>query len=275
MAKLTEEQKAKRAETRKLNKLKKEQEEAVSIRLSCIERLKDQCIPEPTRSFEVGELVVRGRHDNTKILEKFDGGKFYEVHSWGVVKEGSKNAGSHTETKAFVEWFDLFKLESRENDTELFQRAKVKIDYFSCQLHGLLISVYTHGINFDPPYQRGIVWDDEDKTKLLDSVFADRNIGGFVINQMDYPYKDQIIDGKQRLTTLCEFYEDRFVWRGKKYSDLSLLDRRQFLHKVVSKATVYNFTDKEAMEVFLYVNDTGKPIDPKHIERVRDEFNKQ
>ena len=38
----------------------------------------------------------------------------------------------------------------------------------------------------------------------------------------------EIIDGKQRLSTLVEFYENRFQYEGKYFTDLGFEDRHQF-----------------------------------------------
>jgi hypothetical protein len=34
--------------------------------------------------FQVGELVDWGSHPNAKILDVYDGGKFYKVYAWGT-----------------------------------------------------------------------------------------------------------------------------------------------------------------------------------------------
>lgn len=53
----------------------------------------------------------------------------------------------------------------------------------------------------------------------------------FVFVQRDYGYKGklyEIIDGKQRLTALLEFNEDRFQYNGYYFSELSNADKNKF-----------------------------------------------
>ena len=272
MTKLTEEQKKKRAETRRLNELKRKEERKVQFRLSQIKDAQGWCTPEPTRFFEKDELVEFGNHQNSKILEVFDGGKFYEVYSWGIIPKGTQGAGNPTSSTNFIPWFSLYKKDGQQTEESFFSRNKFQLNYMQQGISSLLNKVYGYGVDFDAEYQRELVWDDDDKTALIDSISEGRDIGKFLF--MDLPFEsgkpvDQIVDGKQRLTTICEFYEDRFVWRGKKFSELNHSDQFLFTEKAVSVAEVKTMPRKDILELFLFVNDTGKPIAREHLDKVK------
>ena len=100
-------------------------------------------------------------------------------------------------------------------------------------------------INFDPSYQRrGRLWSVEDKAYLIDSIIngfdvpklylADFQFGQSKLNEAKCPYA--IIDGKQRLEAVFDFFEYKIVL-GKdfnyrrdpslKLGGLSLKDLRQ------------------------------------------------
>ena len=75
-------------------------------------------------------------------------------------------------------------------------------------------------IDMDPPYQRrGRLWSDADKAYLIDSILngydipklyiADFTYGDSKLNRKKLPYA--IIDGKQRLEAIFEFYEGKIV----------------------------------------------------------------
>ena len=75
-------------------------------------------------------------------------------------------------------------------------------------------------IDFDPPYQRkGRLWSAVDKAFLIDSIItgfdipklymADFQYGNSDLNMKRLPYA--IIDGKQRLEAIIDFFEDRLV----------------------------------------------------------------
>lgn len=84
-----------------------------------------------------------------------------------------------------------------------------------------LIWWYSHRdeIDFNPPYQRkGRLWSKEDKAYLVDSIIngfdvpklylADFQFGQSKLNSAKLPYA--IIDGKQRLEAIFEFFENKF-----------------------------------------------------------------
>lgn len=84
-------------------------------------------------------------------------------------------------------------------------------------------------LNLAPDYQRGNVWKWKQKSELIESILM-----GIPLPIM-YFFQDaqgvkQVIDGKQRLTALFEFLDDKFTLselpvlqnlKGKKFSDLS------------------------------------------------------
>lgn len=132
----------------------------------------------------------------------------------------------------------------------------------------LLHMYYYFGVDMEPDYQRGSVWNDEDRVKLLDSIFAGREIGRFVFREV--PYEEslekkcmyEVVDGKQRLMTLCAFYENRFPYRGCFYNELPAEDKNWFGSAMTSLASLSDkVTKKEVLEVFVALNQNGRPIE--------------
>lgn len=87
-----------------------------------------------------------------------------------------------------------------------------------------LVWWYNHRneIDFNPPYQRrGRLWSADDKAYLIDSIIngfdipklylADFQFGQSNLNERKLPYA--IIDGKQRLEAVFDFFENKFVLR--------------------------------------------------------------
>ena len=68
---------------------------------------------------------------------------------------------------------------------------------------------YHRGLIDNPDYQRGYVWTLEDKQKLIQSIFNRADIGKFVfIEDENYrEYRLEVIDGKQRLRAILDYYE--------------------------------------------------------------------
>lgn len=233
--------------------------------------------PEPTRTFEVGEEVIFGNHKKTTILQSFEGGKFYHVHL--VSTDNNYGRPFDVESTRMVFWINLFKKESWTREGEVFTvEDRLRINYYQSSIDAILFESYRR-LNFNPDYQRELMWSDEDKTSLLDSIFNNIDIGKFSFIDIDYSkegfdfnkdYFHEILDGKQRLTTLREFYEDRFVYRGRKYSELNIHDRLHFDLYPISKGVVKEPKDRrDIYRYFLKLNTGGKPMPQEQIEKVR------
>lgn len=155
----------------------------------------------------------------------------------------------------------------------------MRLLFSNSYLDALLNTYYGMGIDMSPDYQRGYVWSQEDKELLIDSVFNNIDIGKFVLIHLDYDeYVErgksyEILDGKQRLSTLIEFYENRFSYKGKYYNDLSYKDKRTFNHLAVSVANVNEVDKKTVLKYFLMLNRTGRSMDKTHLEKIEQMLN--
>lgn len=136
---------------------------------------------------------------------------------------------------------------------------------------------YLFGVDFNPDYQRGAVWDDEDRQKLLDSLFNGRDIGRFVFKELPYTRieKDrcyyEIVDGKQRMLTLLAYFENRFPYKGVYYNDLSSKDKDWLMNASIGVAEInQNATRSEVLEVFLALNEGGKPVAKEILDHARE-----
>lgn len=131
-------------------------------------------------------------------------------------------------------------------------------------------------INFDPPYQRlGDIWNLENKTRLIDSVFNGYDMPKFYFHQKPpgEPFLFDVVDGKQRLTTLLQFRAGdielgkSFVYwgdtdtpllrppkRGDTWSDLSEEAQSVFDSYLISVTTIRNATEDEIKQFFLRLN---------------------
>jgi hypothetical protein len=264
MAKLTEEQKQQRKETREYNKRIREEEQArvraIERRAFDIKSVRERFLPQPTRFFEVGEVIEYGNHDNATIVKVFDEGMFYEVTSEQL------KGDTH-----FIPWCSLFKFH-KNNKERLFNVNQFGINFINSVIGGLLHKVYDFGVDFDPVYQRGYVWSETQKLNLIDAIMDDRDIGKFIFSSLPFESGKpsyRIIDGKQRLSTICEFFEDRLKWKGKYFSELSIMDRYHFREKSLSCAEIGEVSIEREMEIFLSVNENGTPIPTEHLDKVK------
>jgi len=91
-------------------------------------------------------------------------------------------------------------------------------------------------INLDPPYQRGYVWTEFQKTAFIEHRLKGGisgrdiywNCEGWMRGQFDTPL--EIVDGKQRLNAVMEFLDDKIKAFGYRYSQFEgLLPRHSEL----------------------------------------------
>lgn len=137
----------------------------------------------------------------------------------------------------------------------------------------------SHGKNL----QRDFVWNIEQKRALIDSIIVGRHIPHLAIiniidpndNQKDI---NQIIDGKQRLSSIFEFIDDKFtiVLEGDEYlySELPIdyrnaISRYHIRYYVVNELWGKPITDDEKITWFKFINFAGTPQDVKHIESLK------
>jgi len=238
-----------------------------------ISEMRRRYINTPTILYSVGEQIIYGAHPNAEIVEVYDDNKFYKVRAWGNYKEYHNTV--YREVIRIVSWNDIKKFRTKEQNDgiEIFtQDDELHLSYFQTQMSEIFGKVYHFGLDDEPIYQRGNVWNLEDKQKLIDSIFKNVDIGKFVFVHLPYE-KDcksyEILDGKQRINAIIEFYEDRFSFNGKKYSELNWRDQNHFEHYGISVAEIKNATPKQKLLYFLKLNTGGRLVDPKHLEYVQ------
>ena len=150
-----------------------------------------------------------------------------------------------------------------------------------------LIWWYNHreDIDFEPPYQRrGRLWSPDDKAYLIDSIIngfdipklylADFQIGQSSLNISKRPYA--IIDGKQRLEAVFDFFENKVVLPRKfkfrrdislELGSLSLKDLQKSYPKVAEEfenasfdiMSVFAEDEADINEIFVRLN-KSKPL---------------
>ncbi|MHA1402091.1 MAG: DUF262 domain-containing protein, partial [Candidatus Heimdallarchaeaceae archaeon] len=243
--------------------------------------LRKKTIATPTILREIGDRVQRGNIDKSIITEILDDGKILKLEETFAGHKNSKNVGKITHRIDYVAWMDIvtYKTSGEINKTESFRtNLDVFINYQNRDVNGLRSKYYSFGLDMNPDYQRGNVWDIEDKRSLIESMFNNIDIGKFVvIHSGDYSakYLYEVLDGKQRIQTLLDFMESRFTYKGKTFDELHPRDQWHIkdypisLGEIKSLSGDNKLTTKQKYKQFLKLNTCGKLVDPEHIEYVR------
>lgn len=140
----------------------------------------------------------------------------------------------------------------------------------------------TIGVNL----QRGLVWTLQQKQQLILSVFKQR-FGSYsgvrLIQHFSAVYDNekelfQIIDGKQRLTTLFDFYDGKFPinFKGKEYyfSNLSKDLQEAVAGFNMEFVIKYHYdddpvTDQDKIDWFEMINFFGTPQEMEHLNKLK------
>jgi uncharacterized protein with ParB-like and HNH nuclease domain len=91
----------------------------------------------------------------------------------------------------------------------------------------------------------------------------------FVHNNYGDEYLYEILDGKQRVRALLDFYENRFPYKGKYFNDLCVRDQNWFCERTISVAEVAKASRKDLLKYFVILNTAGKTMSEEHIEKVK------
>lgn len=217
------------------------------------------------KTFDIDDLVNTSYSQNLKILDSYES-KFYLLQS-------------ESGDLSWQRWHNLYKSDLAKCPVVFNKRSEniyKRVQFSNRILDGVLHYYYSSRLNMSPDYQRGFVWKDEHKVKLIESIFYGNDIGKMVFIRLPYQehsYLYEILDGKQRLSTIIEFVEDRFKYKGYYYSQLQDRDKQEFLNAIIAVGeTDEGFTENDKIRYFLAVNDTGVPQDQSLIAKLKKEL---
>ena len=225
-------------------------------------------IPEPVYKYNIGDRVTIGNLKNVYVCGIFENGKIYEIdYSSENTNYGNPIITHHH--KMYVNWVDIRPYHDDRKES-IIKNNDLILNYSQRSMKDIFSKTYHFGINFKPDYQRDYVWQLEDKVALIDSIFNNIDIGKFVFIHKGYSveYMYEILDGKQRIRAILDYYENRFPYKGLYFNDLSIRDQDHFEDYNISSAGISNVTREQVLRYFVKLNKHGKIMDKEQIEKV-------
>lgn len=224
--------------------------------------------PEPTFSFPEGSAVRVGALRNCVVKAVSEDGRFYEI------EHDARDRNAEGRETTFFPFYGVRPILNDDDDESLVRNDDVRFTFMNQTIDSLIGKVLRFGVDMNPPYQRDLVWTQEDKERLIDSVFSNVEIGKFAFIHRPFISADsptyEILDGKQRLTAILDFYLDKFRYKGKTFSELSGWDARWFRNFPVAVAECREeITEKQKIRYFLMLNTTGRSVSEEHLDKVR------
>ncbi|MGR5050884.1 DUF262 domain-containing protein [Photobacterium damselae] len=158
-------------------------------------------------------------------------------------------------------------------------RQSIKTDDFSMSI-GEVINLYKDGdIKLDPAFQRLFRWEDNQKTKLIESILIGIPIPEiFVAQKSDGTW--HVVDGVQRLSTILQLAgrlekKDPLIMttckyipslEGKKWADLPLSTQREFKRsKIKINIILTQNSDEAQYELFQRLNTGGTSLSDQEV----------
>lgn len=161
------------------------------------------------------------------------------------------------------------------------QEINSQVKYFAEKVN-IDFDVYlpSLGVNL----QRNFVWNLEQKRELIWSILINRNIPRMAMmniivrnddNKLDDVY--QVIDGKQRLSTMIDFYNNKFTLlidnNEYLFKDLpqdyqNVIQGYHFAYYIANEPIDEPFTDQDKIDWFKLINFAGTPQDKEHFEKL-------
>lgn len=224
--------------------------------------------PVPTYEFNIGDRVSVGNLKDATICDKLEKG-IYEI-DYTSIENNYGNPIVTEHCKSFFWWYRI-RPYHEEQASSFIKNEDLKLSFSQQSLEGgILGKVYHFGVNFNPDYQRGYVWEDTDKTALINSIFNNVDIGKFVFIRIDSIENDlyECLDGQQRGKTLLEFFENKFAYQGYYYNDLCKRDQNHFNEYQVVIAETNELTKEQKLRYFLQLNCCGRVMDREHLKMV-------
>lgn len=142
-----------------------------------------------------------------------------------------------------------------------------------------LINIFSN-YNLNPDYQRRRVWDNKRKSKLIESFIINVPIPPIFLYEFEFS-SYEVMDGLQRVTSIIEFFDDKFslegleLWselNGRSYSELpneikQAIERRYLSAIILLKETATNDHQEKLMKRFVFerLNTGGVELSPQEI----------
>lgn len=170
-----------------------------------------------------------------------------------------------------------------EDNMETFENEEFKLLTESAKYPlGNIADIFTDKFNFDPIYQRNYTWNRMDQSLLIESFILNVPVPPVYIYEVDYD-QYELLDGKQRLTTLIRFYDNKLKieglqikksLNGKYFKDFSEEEKRSLNRRYVSAIILTKeSTNNKALEleykriIFERINKRGESLNEQQLRK--------
>lgn len=160
------------------------------------------------------------------------------------------------------------------------------ITEITSDVRGMLNEYTSNVYEFNPEYQRDLVWSTEQKQAFIKALMiGDVDLCPTLIAE---PYSKshrkreyEVLDGKQRMMAVIEYIRGKFSVEGFYYKDLTLGDVSRLMHspfryrlvKYYDKQKGFSkMTIEQKVELFLQINEYGQRVSEEHLAKIKSKY---
>lgn len=140
------------------------------------------------------------------------------------------------------------------------------------------LQIQKGNIDLQPGFQRRVAWDDERKSRLIESIIVGLPVPNIVLAEnKDSRGKFIVIDGKQRLVAVSEYVQGahklkgldmRSDLNGKAFTELPQEDREHLENATIRASVIRNWKDENFLYVtFFRLNSGSLPLSPQELRK--------
>lgn len=144
----------------------------------------------------------------------------------------------------------------------------MRLDQSSPEISALIDKIQSGELDLQPDFQRGNIWPDHKKRRLIDTILREWYVPAIHIVVNDVLDKEEVLDGQQRLRAILEFMTDEFPVEGGlpptddkivrldglRYSELPKEVRSKFRRFTIQTVRLREYLPEEPGELFFRLN---------------------
>lgn len=145
-----------------------------------------------------------------------------------------------------------------------------RVDYQSLIIQDLVNLQKKDELNLNPWYQRRSVWNDSQKSYLINTLFERKPIPAIYIrHSLDLEKGKsikEVVDGQQRSRAIISYCNDEFsailpeTQKRVKYSNLTATQKQTFLLTPIPVGYLQGATDSDVIDIFARINSVSKTL---------------
>ncbi|HHR0565698.1 TPA: DUF262 domain-containing protein [Pseudomonas aeruginosa] len=177
--------------------------------------------------------------------------------------------------------FELVPDDQQENEDDIAAPVSFKdavVLNADWTIETINLQIQKGNIDLQPGFQRRVAWDDERKSRLIESIIVGLPVPNIVLAEnKDSRGKFIVIDGKQRLVAVSEYMQSQYKLKGldmrpdlnaKAINELPQEDREHLENATIRVSVIRNWKDENFLYVtFFRLNSGSLPLSPQELRK--------